>query len=139
MAEQVTMLSYSQEIKDAEKPKPLPPGQYRGTVRAVEQKLSGKGKKYIATQFHITPEQYPADFTNDGNPEGTTMTWGRVSGEDTPQGRYQVKKLFETLGAPLPGREVDLNQLLGREALLTIKHEPYQGELNATIDKMEKA
>lgn len=137
MAEQVTMMSYSQDIKDAEKPKPLPAGQYRGVVRSAECKVSGKGKKYVAVVFNITPEQYPADFT-DGNPEGTTMTWGRTSGEDTPQGRFSMKKLFSELGAPLPGKEVDLNQLLGREAILTTKLEMYQDDLNAQIDKLTK-
>jgi len=137
MAEQVTMMSYSQDIKDAEKPKPLPSGQYRGVVRSAECKMSGKGKKYIAVVLNISPDQYPADFT-DGNPDGTTMTWGRTSGEDTPQGRWQVKKLFSDFGAPMPGKEVDLNQLLSREVIIDVKHETYQGEIQANIDKLTR-
>ncbi len=132
-----TMMSYSASVADQERPKPLPARQYRAECRAAEFATSAKGKRYAKLSMYIDPTQYPADYV-DGNPEGTTLTWGRTSGEDTPTGRYSMKKLHETFGIPVPKTEVDLNQFLGRTVLLTVKHEQYQEEWNANIDKMTK-
>lgn len=137
MSDTNSVMEYSQSVADQEKPKPLPARQYRAECRGAEFKVSGKGKRYAALSLYISPDQYPADYT-DGNPEGTTMTWGRTSGEDTPTGRYSMKKLHETFGLPVPKTTVDLNQFLGRTVLIDIKHELFQEEWNAQIAKMTK-
>jgi hypothetical protein len=92
-------LQFSKPIADAVKPKPLPAGDYRGTIREVKKMLSQKNTKYVNVVFFIPSSQYPADYT-DGNEDGTILNYGRISGEDTPRGRWSVKAFFEGIGLP---------------------------------------
>jgi hypothetical protein len=131
-------LQFSKPIADAVKPKPLPAGDYRGTIREVKKMLSQKNTKYVNVVFFIPSSQYPADYT-DGNEDGTILNYGRISGEDTPRGRWSVKAFFEGIGLPAPGTRVELNDLMNQDATLHVAHEMYEGEPQARIAKVSKA
>lgn len=136
MAEEAlpTIVEFSEDVSTAEAPAPLPLGEYIGTVRAAEVKISQKEKKYGAITYFISPEQYPADFT-DGNPDGTSLVYRKLGLEDTPQARYNARKFCE-VHSVVPSRSIDLSAFVGTEARLHIKHERYEGIDRAVIDKV---
>lgn len=132
-----TIVEFSSDLSKAEAPEPLPAGQYSGVIRGAEVKMSQRGTKYGAVAFHISPEQYPADYT-DGNPDGMTLVYRRVGLEDNPQARYGTRRFIEAIGAPL-GKKIDVSEWVGMEATLEIKHEEYEGVNRAIIDRVQEA
>jgi len=121
----------------AEAPKPLPERKYVGTVEKAIQKYSSKGNKMGVLTFRISPDQYPADYT-EGNPDGTVLSYYRMMVEDTAASKWQVKKICEKMRVPV-SRTLDMNAFIGKSALLTIKNEEYQGELRSQIESIEQA
>lgn len=129
-----SIVSFSVDLSTAEAPAPLPAGEYRGTIRSASPKVSQNGKKYAEVAFYIGSEQYPVDH-KDGNPDGTTIMFRRVSLEDTPQGRYGARRFLESIGAPL-GKRIDLTEWSGREAAVEVGHETYEGVARAVIQRV---
>lgn len=128
-----SVLTFSEDIANAKPPAPLPASTYRGSVKHAAHEISkNSGKRMIKIEFHVTADQYPADYT-DGNPDGTVLSY-YVPAEDTPQGRFNVKRICETLGVPM-SREIDVSQMFGREAMLKVVHEPYEGNQQAKITR----
>lgn len=130
-----SVLSYSQDIADAKPPAPLPAGTYRAVVKGLPEVTLSKssGKKMIVIPLFISPDQYPADYT-DGNPDGTILTH-YVGAEDTPMGRYSVKRACETFGVPMNGREINVSEFAGREVMCKVTHEMYEGNPQARIER----
>lgn len=131
-------MEFSSPIADAKKPMPLPAGDYRGIIREAKIMLSAKNTKYVNLSIFVAASQYPVDYT-DGNPEGTVLNYMRISGEDTPRGRWSVKAFFEAIGLPLPGSKVDLTDLLNTDVTVHVTHQLYEGEKQASIAKVSKA
>lgn len=139
MAEMESIVEFSSDVSDQEAPKPLPVGDYIGNIRSAEAKTSqNSGKRYAAVQFFVDPEQYPADYT-EGDIDGTTLTYNLVSLEDTPRGRYSIKRFCEAIGAAVPGRRLDLSEWVGLDAKLSITHREYEGVQQANIKAVGKA
>lgn len=132
-----SIIEYDVDLDEAEAPVPLPKGDYVGEIRGAEQKTSGKGNEYINVTFHIDADQYPADYT-EGNPDGTILSYGRLSPENTTRARYQMKKFIESVGGTL-GKSVDMNDWLGLRAKLTVVNEDYEGVPQAKISKVSEA
>ena len=137
MTELPSVITFSVDLANAEAPAPLPTGTYRGVVRSVEVKESQRGTKYAAVAFHISSDQYPADY-KDGNLDGTTLIYRRASLEDTPQSRYGLRRFIEAIGAPL-GKKIDVAEWGGSEAALEIAHEEYEGVNRANIVRVRAA
>jgi hypothetical protein len=57
---------------------------------------------------------------------------------DTPQNRYRIRKLCESIGATM-GRKLDLNDWVGLNGVAVIDHETYEGELRAVVKKINPA
>lgn len=133
-----SVLEFSSPIADAKKPLPLPPGDYIGTIREAKIMLSQNNKKYVNVVFFIPPQQYPVDYT-DGSPDGMTMSYGLVSGEDTPRGRWSQKAFAEALGLPAPQTKVDVTEWLNIDAKLHVVADTYQGERTSKIGKIGRA
>lgn len=126
-----SVLTFSEDIANAKAPAPIPASTYRASVKHAAHEVSkNSGKRMIKIEFHITADQYPADYT-DGNPDGTVLSY-YVPAEDTPQGRWNVKRACEQLGVPM-SREIDVSQMFGREANVKVVHEPYEGQMTAKI------
>ena len=138
MADMPSVLEFEEDIGTAEAPPPLPAGDYTAEIRAAVRKTSANtGNEYGSVQFFIPSDQYPADFT-DGPPEGSLLTYNRVSVSDTPAGRHRLRKFVEAIGAPT-GKTIDMNQWLGRTAIVTVQHSTYEGETRAEIAKVTAA
>lgn len=132
--EPTSLMEFSSDLSEAEAPPPLPVGEYPATIVKAEIKDSKQGNRYLAIMFRIEPESYPADFI-EGNPEGETLSYNRVVLQDTPQGRYRMRKFLESIGGPLSSR-VDPNDLMGLTATVGIVHDTWEGEKRAQIAKV---
>lgn len=138
MADTPSVIEFSEDIGSQEAPVPLPVGDYAAEIRAATQKTSqSSGNPYAAVQFFIAPEQYPADYT-EGEPDGTVLTFNRVSLQDTPASRHRLRRFLEAIGAPT-GQKIDLNDWVGRSATVTVQHDEYEGEKRAAIGKVSAA
>jgi hypothetical protein len=137
MSEVKSIIEYDTDLNEAEAPGPLPKGDYTGEIRGAEQKTSGKGNEYINVTFFIDADQYPADYT-EGNPDGTILSFGRLSPENTARARWSMKKFVEGIGGTM-GKTLDLNSWLGLRAKVTVVNEDYEGVLQAKISKVSEA
>lgn len=135
--EMPSVVEFDEDIGSAEAPVPLPPGDYQAEVRAAQPKTSQAGNPYASVQFFIPPDQYPADYT-EGEPDGMILTYNRVSLQNTPAGRHRLRKFVEAIGAPA-GKQIDLNDWVGRTATVTVQHDTYEGETRAAIAKVQPA
>jgi hypothetical protein len=129
-----SIVEFSVDLNKQEEPEPLPAGEYTGVIRSAVQKTSQKGTRYGEIAFFIDSDQYPADYT-EGNPDGTTLYYRRVSFEDNPMARYGTRRFCEAISAPL-GKKVDLNEWVGLEAVVEITHETYEGSRRANINRV---
>jgi hypothetical protein len=137
MSEVSSIIEFSEDISTAEAPTPLPVGEYPAEIRGAVKKQSAAGNDYASVTFFIAPEAYPADFT-EGNEDGETLTFNRVSLLDTPAARHRLRKFGEAIGAPL-SKKVDLNEWVGRTATVSVQHDTYEGETRAVIGKVVAA
>ncbi len=132
-----SVVEYSVNLKDQDPPKPLPANNYVGVITAAEKRMSQRGTVYGAITFNISPDQYPADFT-EGNPTGTVIVYRRVSLEDHPQARYGCRRFCEAIGAPL-GKRIDVNEWVGLEAKLEVGEDTFEGVTRAVIMRVNPA
>lgn len=138
MSEVRSIIEYNDDLSNAEAPTPLPKGDYPAQIRAAEIRTSPKtGNDYVNVQFYISPESYPADFT-EGNPDGESLAYGRLNPGGTQQARWGMKKFCEAIGTNL-GRSLDLNEWIGLTAIVEIDHEEFEGVNRAKIKKVKEA
>ena len=133
-----SVVHYSVDLNEQEAPPPLPTGEYRGVVRAAEKKESQRGTMYAAVSFHISPDQYPADFADDANPDGMTLVYRRCSLEDNPQARYGARQFIEAIGGVL-AKDVDVAEWVGLEGALEVEHDTFEGVTRAAIKRVRAA
>lgn len=135
MSENRSIVTYSDDISGAEAPAPLPVGQYAAEIIGAEVKTSANtGNDYYSVQVRIHADAYPADFT-EGDPDGTVLTFNRVSAEDTPRGRYQARKFCEAIGAKT-GKQIDTSEWIGLTCMVEVDHQEYEGEKRAQAKKI---
>jgi hypothetical protein len=132
-----SIINFSIDLNNQQAPEPLPVREYRGSIRSANVKLSQKGTKYAEVAFFVSSDQYPADY-KDGNPDGTTIMYRRVSLEDTPNARFGTRRFIEAIGAPL-GKKIDVAEWVGREAAVEVSHELYEGVNRAVIARVRAA
>lgn len=129
-----SVIHFSENIADAQPPKPLPVGTYRASVKMAAQGPSkSSGKRTLTITLHVTPDQYPADYSEDGNPDGSILMY-YVSVEDTPQGRFNTRKVCEVFGVPM-SRDIDASAFMGRECYVKVFHDPYEGTMQAKPER----
>lgn len=135
----MSIIEYSEDITDAEQPEPLPMQDYPVTIRAVEAKESvNTGNKYAAISCFVSPDDFPADFPIENAPDGKTIVFRRISLEDTPQGRFSMRRFCEAIGAPMSSR-IDINDWVGMEATAVVVNEEYEGINREAIVRLEAA
>jgi hypothetical protein len=137
MSETSSIIEFSEDIATAEAPVPLPVGDYPAEIRGATRKTSGAGNEYAQVTFFVAPEAYPADYS-EGDPDGLTLIYNRVSLLDTPAARHRLRKFLEAIGAPA-GKQVDLNDWVGRSATVNVGHDTYEGETRAVVNKVVAA
>lgn len=130
---------FSKPIDEQDRPKPLPEGDYVAEVVEATRKASpNTGKEYALIIFKVEKERYPHDFVG---PEGGMKVRYMVMMEDDDQSRWNLKELFSALGAHLPKTRVDIQDLLGRTCVVTVKHEEYpagSGRVNGSVKSVKK-
>ena len=120
-----SVVEFDSDVDDQEAPKPIPKGWYNATITAAKNSM-GKtsGKKYAELSMFVGEDQYPADFT-DGEPDGMTIIYRRISLENGPRSRYRLKKFGALFGMKI-GRTLDLAEFVDKELKIKIDHR--QGE-----------
>ena len=130
-------VEFSVDLKNQDAPEPLPSGKYTGVIRNAEIKESQRGTRYAAVSFHISADQFPADY-KDGSDDGLTLIYRRVGLEDNPQARYGTKRFIEAIGAPL-SKSIDVSEWVGMEAALEVEHDTYEGVTRAVVNRVHAA
>lgn len=137
MAENMaSVYEFQEDLAKAESPPPLPVGEYRASVQVVEPSISkSSGKPMAVFTYLISPDQYPADFTN-GSADGEQ---GRVyvSMVDEPKNRFRLRKLCEMHGVT-PSRTLNLPDFIGTEVIVSVTHEEYNGETRARMNPIRQ-
>jgi hypothetical protein len=133
-----SVVEFSEDISTAEAPPPIPKMDYVAQIRDANITLSSKGTRYAAVTFYIAPDQLPADFPAEIYPDGVTIVYRRVSLEDNNNSRYRLRKFCEAIGAPAAKR-IDVSEWIGREALVSVNHETYEGQDRHVIQTVKSA
>lgn len=137
MSELGSILEYSADIADAEAPKSLPAGDYPAKITGAEVGTSQtSGKTRVDVSFLIDPDDFPADYEDaDAFADGKTLHFYVGAGDDKAA-RFRIRKFLESIGAPL-GSKIDVNDWVGRSAIVTIKPEEFEGIERERITKVE--
>ncbi len=130
-----SIIEFSVDLNEQEAPDPLPVGEYPAEITKAEFKQSAtSGNTYTAITFRVSPDAYPADFT-DGDDDGISLTYNRLVVEDNPQSRWRIKRFLQAVGAKL-GRSFDPNDLIGLNGTIEIEHRDFEGEKQASIKRV---
>lgn len=136
MSDIPSIITFSENIADAEAPKPLPAGDYSATIETVTPKMSQSGKLGCMVQYRISPDQFPADFDAESYPEGMTVNqWQGL--DDTAIGRYRLKRFLDAIGAPA-SKEIDVTAWVGLTATVNLGTESYEGVDRNTIKSVKR-
>ncbi len=139
MAEEESILSFSEDIATAEAPDPLPRGPYPASVHSVEVKTSASsGNRYLNMVMRVAPEDFPADYPLENAPDGALIPYRRVVVEDTPRHRHNVRRLCEACGVAA-SKEIPVNDFLGTQVMIKVEHDEYNGVVREDIVAVEAA
>lgn len=134
-----TAFEFSQDISSQEAPPPMPKGKYLATIEAAEAKVSANsGNTYADITFTIAPDQFPADYSAINQDAVKIHYRSLVLSKDDAKTRYSIRQFCERLRVPV-SRKLDLNDFLGKTAMLTIDHRKYQGVDQPEIKAVEPA
>lgn len=125
MSELGSVYEFQTDIGEAQQPSPLPVGEYRASVKIAELKVSkSSGKPMLVLSYHISSDQYPADYT-DGNVDGEVLlTYASLA--ETPRNKWLLKRFMEMHGVAASNRLV-ITDFIGQEVVVKIDHGDYQG------------
>lgn len=130
----MSIIDFSEDLSNAEPPPPLPVGQYRAEIISAQEKVSqNSGNTYANIVFRVPASEYSADYA--GDPDGVVLPYNRLLLEDNQTARWRLRKFLEAVGARL-GRRLDLNDLVGLNGLVEIRHTVYEGENRAEIARV---
>lgn len=134
-----SIAEFSEDISTAERPEPLPAGEYPATIMAAQIALSKKNTRYAAVTFQIEREAFPADYAEAVGPsvEHRQFVYRRLSLEDNPQARFNLRQFCEAIGAPM-SKTIRPADWVGYEGQVGIDHEVYEGVKRDNIRKVSK-
>ena len=137
--EVMTIVEFSSDISEAEAPEPLPVSEYPASIKAAEVKIStNSGNRYAAVSFHISPDEYPADYPAELAPDGKIIVYRRLVMEDTPLAKFNVRKFCEAIGATM-SKKIDVSEWVGLEARVQVEHDTYEGVTREQITRVTAA
>jgi hypothetical protein len=130
---------FSQDISTQDAPPPLPKGTYLASIEAAEAKVSAtSGNTYADITFNISPDQFPADYSAIQQDAVKIHHRTIVLSKDDARSRYNIRKFCEAIRCPV-SRKLDLNDFLGKSAMLQIDHRQYQGVDQPEIKSVQPA
>lgn len=130
---------YSSDVSTQDAPPPLPARTYPAVCSAAKAHRSktNPDNVMVSLEFTIDPSAYPADYT--ATTEATKLYHIRTRlNDDSARGRFQLRRLCETMRVHV-SRSLDLNDFVGKQANLKIKHGSWEGIPRAEIDAIEPA
>lgn len=133
--EPMEVIELEGNLADAVKPPEVPAGKVPGEIQDIEVKMSGAGNKYYAVKFVIDPTDLPEEM-REVYEDGAILFWNRQivpKGASDRRALFNLKQFYTNIGLDNNITSVDPNDWMGCKALLTIKHETYQGEARAQI------
>ena len=136
-----SIITYEDDIDDAEAPPAIPADTYRGQIRnAVKRVSPNTGNEYVDVTFYISTDELPADFpANDFYPDGVLLHYRRVPTADDPTSRWQMKQFLQAIRAP-KGSQLDLNDWVDKalEAAITVVHEPAMDDPDRAVHVIKR-
>lgn len=136
MAESLgTILEFTENLKDAEAPEPLPKSDYPFTVSGAENGVGTSGKPRIDVTLNIAPEDFPPDYVDAADyPEGKQVHYYLAS-EDTKKNRWRIREFATAIGAKL-GAKIDVNDWIGKKGTVTVDHDDFEGVMRERAQKI---
>jgi hypothetical protein len=133
-----SIFDFSADVSQQEAPPPIPRGKYLASITNAEAKVSvNSGNTYADVTFTIAPDQFPPDYAAIQQ-DALNLHYRTLVMKDDARSRYNIRRFCETVRAPV-GRKLDLNDFIGKSAILTIDHRTYQGQDMAEIKGVEPA
>lgn len=137
MSELGSILDYSDDIADAEAPRSLPAGDYPATITGAAVGTSqASGKPRVDVSFTIAPDDFPADYEDADAFADGKIVHAYIGAADDKAARFRMRKFVEAIGAPA-GSKIDVNDWVGRKAVITIKPEDFEGVERERYVKVE--
>lgn len=112
---------YDEDLAGALAPEVLPEREYLAVVvdaKRGESKASGKPQ--LLLEYLIAPEQYPADFPVEHEPDGVKVRYYSPDVGNNVHGRYNMKLIIQAHGLPL-GSRVSAADFVGQRVLLSVQ------------------
>lgn len=136
MSDMGSIIEYADDLSEAEAPKALPAGDYLGEIVAAELGTSQtSGKSRVDVTFRIKPEDFPPDYEDaDSFADGKQVHF-YPSAEPDKANRFRMRKFCEAIGVKL-GKKLDVNDWLGKTALLTIAPDEFEGIERERVTKV---
>lgn len=121
--EEGSLLEYSMNIDEQERPPVLPIGEYQARITGLERKYGKEsGRPYINVKLRIEPNDMPADFVEARGTEDAVTVFGMVMGaEDNPQSRFNMQQFCRAAGVAGSNR-INLKEFLNKSVKVQIKH-----------------
>ena len=137
MSEMGSIIEFASDISDAEAPKALPAGDYVAEITGAELGTSqSSGKPRVKVDFRIKPEDFPADYEDADSFADGKIVSHYVGVADDKAARFRLRKFCEAIGAPM-GSKLDINEWIGKQAILTIEPDEYEGVERERSRKVE--
>jgi hypothetical protein len=123
-----SIIEFTTDLSDQNEPELLPSGDYPSEiVESVFRISNTTGNTYLSLRLRISPDGYPADFT-EGEPDGTDVMYNRlVILPETGQNRWRLKKFLQAIGAK-PSKSLDPAELIGLTCTLHVEQSEWEGE-----------
>lgn len=139
MSEMNSIITYAEDLADAEAPVALPKNDYPAEIVAATDDVSANsGKRRADVTFVIKPEDFPADYADaESFPDGKQVHY-YVSSEPDKGSRFRMKKFCQAIGAPM-GSQLDLNEWIGKVAIVSIEQDDFEGVPRERITKVQAA
>lgn len=132
-----SILEYSSDISDAEAPVALPAGDYPAKIVAAELGTSSSsGKRRVDVTFRIAPEDFPADYEDAESFADGKDVHAYVGAEDNKASKFRMRKFCEAIGTATSS-SLNLNDWVGKSAIITIEPDEYEGVERERFRKVE--
>lgn len=116
----MALLTFSENIADAEAPPQLPAGEYKCVcIAAVDKIAQSSGNPMLTLTLQIPRSEFPADFDPGDGVEELTFTLNVVS-RDIPADRWRMKNTCKAFGVPM-SNSINPDDFHGREARCRVR------------------
>lgn len=118
-----SIIEYSINLQDQERPPILPIGEYAAEVVGFEKKISQtSGRPYFNVKVSVSADNQPADFVEALGTQGPINMFAIVMGAaDNQQDRFTMRLFCEALRVPLSDKFLPTD-FLNKECRVQVRH-----------------